>query len=235
MCAAVRHGGDDGSTLGAWRANGSDQKVKRGCILRCCCGGGVKHSGAGPKRTAHRRPTRAIPDGAALHGPKTGRCRRNWPAAPRCTAGRYGAAPETPAGTTAPLERSVRCMAEAYARTARHRLRQHGMDECHCPGPLPIASGIPTPARPRLSLPHRVHPCKGAHARVPDGQTLARRGVGAANRPQVRRGGDAAGLAIHNRGRRGGTLPAPAKMRKRLRRSECLGGPGGQFPYGHPR
>ena len=45
-----------------------------------------------------------------------------------------------------------------------------------------------------------VPPRKGALTRVPGGQTLARRGPGAASRPQVWRGGDAAKLAIHSMG-----------------------------------
>ena len=82
----------------------------------------------------------------------------------------------------------------------------------------------PPPARTCLSLPRRPRACKGAHARVPGGQTLAKRGPGAALSSQVRRGGDAAGLAIHSRA--GGGIRVAASLcssrvheRWRLRRA----------------
>ena len=59
----------------------------------------------------------------------------------------------------------------------------------------------PQPAEPASDKPRRDRTCKGALTRVPDGQTLAKRGPGAAERPQARRGGDAAELAIHSRAR----------------------------------
>ena len=81
---------------------------------------------------------------------------------------------------------------------SRSRTRDGG-----CPAARsPSLAAIPTPTCTCVSLPRRPRTCKGALPRVPDGQTLAKRGPGAARRPQVRRGGDAAELAIHSRGRR---------------------------------
>ena len=53
----------------------------------------------------------------------------------------------------------------------------------------------PRPREPACSLPRRTRTRQGRAARGPGGQTLARRGPGAACQPQARRGGDAAGLA----------------------------------------
>ena len=93
--------------------------------------------------------------------------------------------------------------AAAGSTRARHRVRGPAPRRT-CPAPLSRVVTRPTPARTCLSLPRRTRARKGALTRGPDGQTLARRGPGAAERPQVRRDGDAAGLAIHSMGSRGG-------------------------------
>ena len=145
------------------------------------------------------------------------------------------------------------CTAESYPRTPGHRLRHHERTSATvAPGPLSIAGGDPH-ARPNLlSLPRRTRACKGALRASLARQTLARRGTGAAFRPQVRRGGDAAGLAIDSRGRRrhtgrrfavlvaslingGGCAASLINQWKRLRRGEYQGGPVGRFQHGSPR
>ena len=66
----------------------------------------------------------------------------------------------------------------------------------------PSRAALPTPACTCSACHAEPARVKGAHVRRGLRQTLARRGPGAADRPQVRRGGDAAGLAIDSRGRR---------------------------------
>ena len=92
-------------------------------------------------------------------------------------------------------------------------------------------AALPTPARTCSSLPRRTRACQGRAGARPWRADPCRRGPGAAERPQVRRAGDAAGLAIHSRGRRRHTdvVAAPraacaARVSMwRLRRSEYRG------------
>ena len=98
------------------------------------------------------------------------------------TGGKLSRIP-TCAGTIHPAQRRRPC---ARLRTAC------GITECTsaaAPARCPSRAALPTPDRTLLSLPRRDRTCKGAPTAVPDGQTLARRGPGAAFGPQVRREG----------------------------------------------
>ena len=76
-------------------------------------------------------------------------------------------------------------------------------------------AAIPTPARTCLSLPRRTRTCKGALTRVPDGQTLARRGPGAADRPAGSAGWGRRRICDTQHGPSGGRRVAASRCRRR--------------------
>ena len=113
-------------------------------------------------------------------------------------------------------------------------------------GPSPAA--LPTPERPASAC--HADPTPARALRGPGCAHPCRRGTGAADRPQVRRGGDAAGLAIDSMAgggqpvaaslcvcrvtlNGGGCAAAVLNQWKRLRRSEHLGGPMGDATMGY--
>ena len=114
------------------------------------------------------------------------------------------------AGTIRPTQRR---------RAAARRGTACGATECRRPPPRPAVHRgrrTPHPRKPAGACHAEPAHVKGAHCAPPARQTLDRRGTGAANRPQVRRGGDAAGLAINSMAGGGITCRRFAVLRPRL-------------------
>ena len=177
----------------------------------------VRPPAAAYRTIAGRRPATITPvlaeRSTIVVSPPFRRSGRRQPAAFRLSW-RYDPAQKS-AVNSSPPERSVPRRAESHLFTSGQRPPVAPPPRRVPPDPLSIAGSDPharldllKPATPQL-------PCKGACAPLSRLSPLPGAADGAAERPQVRRGGDAAKLAIDSRGRRRLRVAASLRLFRR--------------------